>query len=75
MLPEPLRLLLLLLLLLLGAAAAPPGPFYVSPSGDDGADGLSPATAFRTPARAQLAARAVARPLAADLSVRPTAGD
>jgi len=51
-----------------GGAAAPPA-FYVSPSGDDDADGLSPAAPFRTPARAAAAVAAVARPLARDLSV------
>jgi len=49
--------------------AAAPRAFYVAPGGNDAGDGLSPATAFFSPARAAEAVLAVARPLAADLSV------
>jgi hypothetical protein len=56
------------------AASSAAGPFFVSPTGSDASDGLSPASAFLTPARAQLAARAVPRPLVADLFVYLAAG-
>lgn len=40
------------LIVMFGTAASAGRTYYVDPSGNDGADGLSPATAWRSPARA-----------------------